>query len=899
VWAAAAAAFLVSSALLAQRVGGTVFGRVSDESGKPLSAVVAAKNVATSVTRSATTDAAGAYRLVELPVGNYEFSVSSSGFATEVRAGVRVLIGQQAEINFLLKVAAVAETVTVQADAPIVETTKSAIGATITTRQIDELPLPERNFISLAFLAPGITQSVTEATDISGAGSNGSSNTFLIDGLSNDQDALGDTRGDYSPDAIGEFEVMSSQYAAEYGQAAGAIVNVVTRSGGNDFHFRLAGYYRADGLTASNPFAQRDPVTGNKVETPFDQWILSTSLSGPIARDKAFFFASYEQTWRDDTAVVAVDPAILASLGLPTETAFPRDLREPRVVAKIDYHPTDSQTLMGRFRLDSPKSTNQGIGDTVGAGGPVLTGETGYTLDTQNTDYAAAHSWVITPSTLNEARFQYARQSNDITDVNCPGCATIIRPSVVTGKLPNFPQTFTEDRYQFLDSVSWNLLGKGGDHFFKAGADYSHIKVNAFVPQTFDGLFQFTTDAPFNAADAATYPLIYQQGSGNPNFDIKNNIVALFVQDQWRVNQCLTLNLGLRWDYEDQVYTKNDWQNFGPRIHFAYDPTGGGRTSIRGGFGVYYDQVFLNVPLIATIFEPGRFDFRTILFPGYPNPDEGGAQIPFPLPPNISVLNPNNRTPYKNVGSLGVQQELTADMAVSVDFVYARGYHLMMLIDDNAPTGFDPASGYIYPDPNVGVIFDISTIGKSKYMAMQLGFTKRFGQNLGVQLAYTLASSKDDTDGHQYTPSDNRDPNADYGPSTNDIRHTLNAAFDWRAPWGIILGTGVSFLSSPPYNIITGNDDNFDSYISDRPPGEERNSGRGESLWTVNLHLAKVIPIGNLNVQLIAEAFNLFNHVNPTGYIGNQLSTQFGQPTRTAPGQFGPRQIQFGLRFDL
>src|SRR4029450_10127048 len=122
---------------------------------------------------------------------------------------------------------------------------------------------------------------------------------------------------------------------------------------------------------------------------------------------------------------------------------------------------------------------------------------------------------------------------------------------------------------------------------------------------------QFTTDAPFDPNDAETYPLVYQKGSGNPNFDLSNNIVALFIQDQWRVNQCLTLNLGLRWDYEDQVYTKNDWQNFGPRLHFAWDPTGGGRTSIRGGFGIYYDQVFLNVPLLATIFEPGRLDFQT------------------------------------------------------------------------------------------------------------------------------------------------------------------------------------------------------------------------------------------------------------------------------------------------
>jgi outer membrane receptor for ferrienterochelin and colicin len=896
-WAAAAVAFVLASPVVAQTVGGTVFGRVTDESDRPVAgAAVSARNVRTSQTRTAPSDAEGLFRLVELPVGAYEFTVSAPGFATEVRTGVQLQIGQQSALDFHLKVAAVAETVTVQAEAPIVETTKSAIGANVTTRQIDELPLPERNFENLIFLTPGITTNVTgEGTTISSSGSNGASNTFLIDGLSNDQDALGDTRGDYSPDAIGEFEVLSSQYDAQYGQASGAIINVLTRSGTNDLHGRVSGYYRDEALTASDPFAQKNPVTNEKEKTPFTQWIAGASLGGPIVKDKAFFFANWEQTWRDRTAVVAVDPALLESLGLPVETALANDLREPRVVAKLDFHLTSSQTLMGRFRLDNPKTTNEGVGDAL-TSGAVLTSETGFTLDTENTDYAVAHTWVASPTTLNEARFQYSRQFNDLLQQNCPGCPTIVRPSLVSGKLPNQPQTFGENRYQFMDTLNFNLFGP--NHSFKAGVDYSHIDLDAFVPQNFDGLFQFTTDAPFNPDDPLTYPLVYQVGTGDPNFNLSNNIVAVFLQDQWSVLPNLTLNLGLRWDYEDQVYTKNDWQNFAPRIHFAWDPANDGQTAIRGGFGMYYDQVFLNVPLIATIFEPGRFDFQTILFPGYPNPLEGGQQIPIPLPPSISILDPNNTTPYKNVGSLGVQRQLTNDMAASLDLVYARAYHLLMLRDANAP--IDVVDGVpVYPDPTIGIAYDIQTIGKSEYMAAQIGFQKRFGQNLGIQLAYTLASSKDDTDGHQYQPMNNYDPHGDWGPSSNDIRNTLNAGFDWSGPWGILVGSTVNFLSAPPYNIITGTDDNGDANLNDRPEGVDRNSARGSDLWTVNLRLAKTIPIEQTNLQVIVEAFNVFNHVNPTGYVGNLSSANFGEPTRTAEGAFGPRQIQFGLRFDF
>ncbi len=886
---ALATLLLVPVVGFAQTIGGSVTGRVLAEGGSPLAgASVAARNVNTSVTRTAKADASGVYWLPELSAGIYDFTVGLQGFATEVRSGIRILIGQQATLNFSLKVAAVAETVTVEAEIPVVETTKSSIGTTITRREIDQLPLPERSFESLAFLAPGITPSVTEATPISGAGSSGSSNTFLIDGVSNDQDALGDSRGDYSPDAIAEYEVLSSQYSAQYGQASGAIINVLTRSGGNDFHGRVSAYYRADGLTASDPFASPNPVTGQAAKTPFDQWIPSAFLSGPIARDKAFFFASFEDTLRDDTAVVGVDPAVLEALGLGSQTTFPRDLREPRAVLKLDFHPADSQTLTFRFRLDNPSTTNSGVGES--AGGPVLTEEAGFTLKVENTDYALSHSWVISSKTLNEARFQFARQTNDLLQVNCPGCATIIRPTLVSGKLPNLPQEFTEDRYQFLDSLSFNL----GDHFFKAGADYSYVKVNAFVPQNFDGAFVFTTDAPFNAADPTTYPLLYQVGSGNPNIAIKNNIVGVFVQDQWRVTPNLTLNLGLRWDYEDQIYVKNDRQNFGPRIHFAWDPTKDGKTSVRGGFGTYYDQVFLNVGLIASVFEPGRFNFQTILFPGYPDPYVGGLQIPFPLPPSVSVLDPNNTTPYKNVGSLGIQRELGKNMAASLDLVYARGYHLLGIRDANAPIGG------ARPDPNVGIAYDIRTTGKSEYKALQIGFQKRFSEGFSAQLAYTLASNKSNTDGHQAFPSDSYDQNADYGPSLNDIRNTLNAAVNYAGPWGLLLGVGGTFLSGAPYNITTGMDDNGDGELTDRPPGVGHNSARGASSWTVNVQLAKAIPIDKTRLQLLVEVFNLFNHINPTGYVGNLLSPQFGQPTGTVQSLgLGPRSVQVGIRFDF
>jgi outer membrane receptor protein involved in Fe transport len=893
---ALAALFLLPVAGLAQTIGGSVTGRVLADGGQPQSgATVTARNLETSATRTAVTDASGTYRLAELTAGNYEFTVESKGFATEVRSGVKISIGQRATLDFSLKVSAVAERVTVVGEAPVVETTKSSVGASISRQQIDQLPLPERDFESLAFLAPGISPSVTDGSTISGAGSSGASNTFLTDGVSNDQDALGDNRGDYSPDAIAEYEVLSSSYSAQYGQASGAIINVITRSGGNDFHGRASAYYRADGLTASDPFA-------GGAKTPFDQWIASAFLGGPVVKDKAFFFGSFEETWRNGTAVVGIDPATLESLGLGSQTTFPNDLTEPRAVFKLDYHPTGSQMLTFRFRLDDPKETNINVGQVV-AGRP-LVGETGATLKTDNMDYALSHSWVISSDTLNEARFQYSTQDNDITQVNCPGCPFIIRPSLISGKLPNLPQSFTEDRYQFLDSLSFTV----GNHFLKAGVDYSHVKVDAFVPQNFDGEFIFITDAPFNPNDDGTYPLLFIGGGGNPNIDIANNIAALFVQDEWRVSPYLTLNVGLRWDYEDQTYVKHDWQNFGPRVHFAWDPTKDGKTSIRGGFGIYYDQVFLNVPLLAELFAPGRFTSETILLPGYPDPHgprPGGGIPQEEPPPNISIVDPNATTPYKNLGSLGIQREVGTNMAVSLDLVYARGYHLLSIRDANAAhVGCvpNPATGVCdRPDANVGQALEPQTEGKSEYAALQIGFQKRFSDCLSAQLAYNLSSNRSDTDGSQAFPSDNYNRSADWGPSLNDIRHTLNAAVNWTGPWGILVGASTTFLSGAPYNITTGADDNGDGNLTERPPGVKHNSGRGASNWTVNAQLGKVFPIGgSLQIQALVEVFNLFNRTNPSGYVGVTAAPNFGQATRSADILgLGPRTVQVGLRVDF
>lgn len=879
-------ASLAPRAVVAQTITAVVQGRVLDSSGAGVpGATITARNTETGARRTTTSDAEGHYRLAALQVGIYDITAELSGLGAQNRPGIVLRIGQEATIDFTMAVSGLKETVTVRGEAPIVETTRSALGGTITTQQIDELPVAERNFTNLAYMVPGILNSVnSENSDVTigASGANGTGNTFLIDGLSNDADAISSTRGIFSLDAIAEYQVLTNQYAAEYGQASGAIINVVTRSGTNNFRGRAFGYYRADSLSANDPFVQPDPVTGEREKAPFSQKIFGGYLGGPIRQDKTFYFVSYDHTLREETAVVTVDPALLRSLGLPDETNIAHPTRRPLFLAKVDQQIGGNQTFTARYRFDKETEEN-------GVVGGIFTSEVGADFITTNQDFALLHTWIISPTALNESRFQFARNNNDITQVACSGCPFIIRPSLYSGKNPSFPQAFVEDRLQFMDAVSINK----GNHAIKTGVDVSLISLEGLVEQTFDGLFVFTTDAPFNAADANTYPLLFQQSTGDPSFNIDNTIFALFAQDQWRVTPQLTLNLGLRYDYESSLATTGDKNNLGPRLHFAWDPGKDGRTTVRGGYGRYYDQVFLNVVLFSALFN-GTLDTTTLLFPGYPDAFVGGAGIPLPNPPpTIYRFQADLKTPYSDTFSLGVQREVAPDFAVNVDWVHARGRNLLALINNNYSVNGVPA-----PDANFSQVFDISSVGRMNYQALQLGLQKRLSDNYTFGLAYTLSDTKRNTDGHQFQPVDARDLEAEYGPSDNDARHTLGGSLNYQAPWDISVGLSGRGRSALPFTEETGEDDNQDSNFNDRPTGVGRNSRRGQGAWTIDARVSKGLQIGRTKLELVAEAFNLFNHTNRGEFNENRLSPQFGQPSEVAAG-FPMRQIQLGARLEF
>jgi len=811
--------------------------------------------------------------------------VGLSGFATQVRTGLTLQVGQEANVDFSLKVAAVTETITVVAEAPMVETTKTVLGKVITTKQIDDLPISGRNFANLAFLSPGVlVNASTGGTGLAAGGATGRNNSYVIDGLTNDEVAVSSTRGEITPDAIREFQVMTNQFSAEFGQANGLVINVLTRSGGNDIEGRAYFYYRADDLAANDPFVPINPATGKANKAPFTQKIVGGFLGGPLKKDKTFFFVSYDHLFRDETGVITVPANILRDFGQPAETTIAQPNRNPRVLAKLDHRLTENQTLTLRGRYDDQSQTNQNIGG-------LSTRERGFDVVRTDQDYSASHTWVASSKVVNEVRAQFARRYLNWDVENfCPKCPQIARPSIGLGKASNMPQGRTEDRLQIIESLSFNLVDKAGDHYFKAGVDASFVDMPFFFHNNLDGTFTFNTDRPFNPADRTTYPTTYTKNTGDPTLTVSDNIYGVFVQDQWRMTPHFTLNLGVRWDYEDSLSTSHEKDNFAPRVHFAWDPTKDGKTAIRGGWGVYYDQVFLNIPLNAELAK--KFVGTTISNPGYPDPLVGGT-VRTPPPPSTNIFDPNLQTAWSSSMSLGFQRELFRDLALSMDAVYTKGNDLMMTLDTNYSINGSPR-----PDPTFTRKTQVQSRGTSKYKALQVGLDKRFSRRFAFGLAYTLSDSKRDTEDFNFTSVDNRNPDAEWGPSSSDARHVFGGSANVEAPWGVKVGLGGRYRSALPYNITTGSDNNRDTVSNDRPAGVGRNSARGAAVWTIDARLSKVIKISNTRVEAIAEAFNLLNHPSKGGFVGNQASRLFGTPQNTV-ANFAPRQVQLGLRLDF
>jgi hypothetical protein len=881
---------LVPRAVAAQSTSATVFGTVSDEQRGVLPGVtVTLRHLDTAESRTATTDTRGAFRVIGLAPGRYELRATLQPFA-DVQSNVVLALNDEIAVALTMRLGAVIDRVTVAADVPIGGVPLTTMGRAFTTAEIEELPVNERDVVSLASLAPGIGAMAgtmrTTAVGITAAGQNGRNNTFLIDGLSIDDNRLSNIRGTLSLDSISEFMVLSNSYSAEYGQASGAIVSLVTRSGTNQYQGRAFYFHRDDRWDATPRAAYLVSPPGTKSE--LQQQSGGVFIGGPIRRDRVFFFASAEQTNRDTEQFVT--SSVLQLFRPGAETRLPVTSRSTLLLTRGDVT-TGAHRFTVRYRLDRLRETNQ---TTDGGSVGLIAPERHADITRLNQDAAVLYNRVLGARRLLEMKVQAARRRSE-SDVSryCPGCPAENRPGVLLGKSSIAPVETTETRWQGLSAYTWLVPDALGDHSIKFGVDASLLRESGREPAGFDGIFTFGTNLPFDASVGATYPVRYLRNAGDPETDFRGGIYAGFVQDSWTPTARLTVNAGVRWDYQHAPGISHDRDNLAPRFGVAYGLRRDGSLVLRGSYGLFYDQVLLiissNALRAATVTQ------TLFANPGYPdpfgpNPRRAGS-INLSVP-STTVLAPGMETPVTRQLSIGLRQ-MRGLFALTVDGVWARGRELLRSIDLNYPALESP--GRPRPDPAFQRILTRDSNGNSWYRGLQVGLRKRHSSRHSYAASYTWARAERDTEDWEFLAQDQRNFAAERGPASSDARHRLSTSTNVDLPFALRWTTLITVRSAFPYNITTGSDNNGDLAVNDRPPGVSRNSERGAAAWQIDLRLSKVVALGRHRVELLAEAFNITNQPNWTAFDGSIANATFGKPTDSGD----PRQIQAGIRVDF
>jgi len=884
-----AAALLVAGGTgFAQTATSTLEGRIMDDANEALpGAGVNIKNVESGYARSTTSRQDGTYVISGIIPGKYEVAVALAGFKAQTLADVTLAVGARLSVNFVLVPENVSVEVQVTAETPMIEVTKSEISIVVDREKIETLPLLNRDFSDLSVVKAGVLEGVSNAQPVG-------SGEMVVDGISNESVGSNSLGTMLPADAIQEFRVITNQATAEFGNMSGMVTTAITRSGTNELQGRLSFFYRDEAFDSVNYFVNHAEYGGAELpkdeweESPYSRTDISGFIGGPIVKDKAHFFLAFER-------VDATNYATITSPLVDRQSVEQKSWNYV-ILAKFNYQLNKNNQFSLRLNTAPSYAGNQGIGG-------FYTLEQAYTVKSQSFAAVAEWTWFPTHNTLNELRLNFglSKYQNE-TDIFT---YQIERPSGYFGKNSNQPQDGYENKFEIVDNFSWFL----GKHSLKAGVDFitapSGIEdMYLYMP----GIFIFTTDAPFNPANFGTYPYMFQYNSSTEpiTIDMPYTMLGAFVQDSWKVTPNFTLNYGLRYNYYDLTgldFKPASASNFNPRIAFSWDPSGTGKSAIRGGIGSYTAN--LSSATTAPIIFWSQFALRVRIFPGYPDPF---ARNPF-FPPIIDFAADTGdyttselAAPYSLQASLGYQRELTKDIAVSADLVYSRGYDLLRRYNENPVI---PGTSYEHVNPDIGNVWVVECAGKSEYTGLYLNFNKRFSRGWSLDVAYTLSKATADTDSMggdmnidagSITLPWTYDPDCwerAYGRTTYDARHKLTVTGLADLPWGLQLSGLFFYRSGFPWNAIYGDDPNLDGMTGDYVD-HNRNSREGfDEMW-LNLRLSKFFRFDRLSFQLFAEGFNITNRANYWTVNNIYGTAGFGNPITASD----PRLIQLGIRID-
>jgi len=1047
---------LLAPSAVAQTTTSTIEGTVTDTTGAVIQgAEVTARGQATATERRATTDARGVYRLAALPAGTYTITVTAAGLAPSA-ATLDVTLNRVVTFDLTLQVGGVQETVAVST--PALDPSTSATGATITAREITELPVNGRNYLDLLQLVPGvaINRQVDPDNDRANPvlGERSGNNNFLIDGQSNKDTVNGGPAQQFNQETIAEFQVLTGGYKAEFGQASGAIVNVITKSGSNLLNGVGSLFFRDDALDASNSLdeTRTDPL-------PLRRYDSSVALGGPLVRDKVFFFGSAEHIserrqldFRYPDTGNAVVNQLLRTQEAPYDV--PTRLSETRAFIKFDeragrhqlsqqvnYTDSGNKSFLPLSSANSlPSARNDtdtrrllvGIGDTALLGNPgnpyVVTLRAALRREDSETNPSQTD---FTGSTL------FNPYDSRCTTANCLIFGNL--PTVTFGNLRT--PRHLDQRYTEFNASANKLFGS---HDLKFGTNFLRTKVDGADSRLQQNqLFATTEDFErLGAATAGPY-LLADAGGLTPREDeihLSNNYTAFFAQDDWRLGDRLTVNLGLRWEYDSEFEARD---NFAPRAGVSWSVTP--KTVVRGNVGIYYDQFRLGLarnvpayggtdqrnvqylvfprllhgspsfvssiallsglpggcfsnnlvgnltdaqitagrvpcPVAATAPFIGVDRLNNVVAPGRPSvpantvvsvdnvqnltgltPQQyadqasaaiGQAQGYFVFGPTGYLTNTivpaqlrptaiadSFDTPHTLGYNVGVQRELTTDMAIEVDYFHRDIRNLLGIRNANIAFESRVLGRRFLPPFTTGPILTYGPFYEGVYDALIVNFNKRYSHRFMVGASYTYAQATDNSLGINSHPSDAfvgtvpvvtetatgrsnangeftrangtlvqaagtflNGPDRDKGPSDNAIDHVFHANGMVELPYQIQVSgifraqSGFHFSGAPASGVLV--DPDGDASVNAIDINAGRNAFTTPAFLNLDMRLAKRFTVtSGVKVQVLLEFFNLMNRQNPAA-VGRRQDVAlepFGRPTQVLPGREG--QIGFRIEF--
>jgi TonB dependent receptor/Carboxypeptidase regulatory-like domain/TonB-dependent Receptor Plug Domain len=915
----------------AQTTGGMV-GRVTDEQGGSLPGVsVEARSPALQGTRNAVTDGAGRYRLTLLPPGTYTVAIVLEGFSPESRAAVQVDLDKETTVNAVLH-PAVAESITVTGEVPVVDITSPAMGTNLDSRAVETLPTG-RNYSSVVQITPGVSSDAnpenTDQSTITVYGSSGNENVFYIDGVNTTGTEYGFQGKELNFEFIQAVDVKSGGYEAEFGRSTGAIINVITKSGGNEYHGDAFGYYDNDSLQRT----ARQVTSSNGTVTGFTKKDYGADVGGFLIKDRIWFFGAYD---RVDNTTNSLPPP--GQGGAQPSQVVATDSTRDLAAAKVTFHLTQSQTAIATFFQDPRDDTGAIIDANHSLNGEPLTFDGKRVFGGK--DYALRYEGLFGSSWVASGQVSRHNEANSVVPATSAGDVIEFRDSTngffQTGGFGLIQdKTFKRD---FAGGSGTHYLGR---HELKLGVEYE--KETAQVVRRFSGGEQIDTFPVGNGQTVFSHfywttpaATIADAPVSELNASPQHKNTTAYLQDHWTALGNLTVNAGVRWDRQEIIDPSGKKaidlkKDFAPRLGVVWDPTKDGRSKVFGSYGRYYEEIPMDLVIRSFSFERQARIFNFSATSTAPDPAAEAAigRTSAIFGGNIEPADPNLHNQYINEYLLGYQREVLPDVAVGIEGIY-RNYG--EIIEDFLCDSF---GDYCIGNPGKGIMRRIFALDfmttfpapkpKRVYKAIQLDVTKRFSHDWQALASYVYSKLDGNYDG-TYAPFTNvgADPNIsaayDYydfftngidlnritnqGPLSNDRRHQLKLSGIYITPFKLSVGLAAYYRTGTPVTAFGYADSygRWEFFLTDRGA-----LGRTPSNYDADLHLGYPLPVGPVTLNFLFDVFNLLNTQRP---ILLDERWDFAQadnasPTPTNPNfkkpvlRTPPTSLRLGVRLSL